>query len=47
MVVGRRGLRPYLQFVFIKDLDQVYEDELSEALQIKQRENLITTETKR
>lgn len=30
------GLKSYLQFIFIKDLDQVDEDELSEALRIKQ-----------
>lgn len=26
---------PYLQFIFIKDLDQIYEDEFSESLEIK------------
>lgn len=30
---------PYLQFVFIEDLDQIYENELSEALKIKQERN--------
>lgn len=28
----------YLQFVFVKDLDQIYLNELSEALKIKQKE---------
>lgn len=28
---------PYLQFIFIKYLDQVYLNELSEALKIKQK----------
>lgn len=31
---------PYLQFILIKDLNQVYENELSEALKIKQIGNL-------
>lgn len=35
-----KGRNPYLQFIFIKDLDQVYENELSEALEIKQKGNL-------
>lgn len=38
------GLKSYLQFIFIKDLDEVYEDELSEALKIRQKESLKTTE---
>ena len=39
---------PYLQFVFIKDLDQIYENELSEALKIKQErnENILTVQGK-
>lgn len=30
---------PYLQFVFVEDLDQIYENELSEALKIKQKKD--------
>lgn len=40
------GLKSHLQFIFIEDLDQVDEDELSEALRIKQIETLITTQMK-
>lgn len=40
------GLKSHLQFIFIKDLDQVDEDELSEALRIKQKQTFTTTQMK-
>jgi len=46
VIIGRKyrfnnKSKLYLQFIFIKDLDQVYLNELSEALGIKQDRSLI------